>query len=61
MDGAEITVLLVGVGEIPSVEELEDSLAESFGEPMILTIVYAPTVIVRYSDAEGRSELGSGE
>ena len=61
MDGAEITVLLVGVGEIPSVEELEDSLAESFGEPMLLTIVYAPTVIVRYSDAEGRSELGSEE
>jgi uncharacterized membrane protein len=61
MDEAEITVLLVGVGEIPSVEELEDSLAESFGEPMMLTIIYAPTVIVRYSDAEGRSELGSGE
>jgi uncharacterized hydrophobic protein (TIGR00271 family) len=61
MDEAEITVLLVGVGEIPSVEELEDSLAESFGEPMMLTIIYAPTVIVRYSDAEGRSELGSEE
>ncbi len=61
IDGAEITLLVAGVGEIPSVEELEDSLAESFGEPLMLTIVYAPTVIVRYSDAEGRTELGSEE
>jgi uncharacterized membrane protein len=59
LDGEEIMVLLAGVGEIPSVEELEDSLAESFGKPMILTVVYAPTVIVRYSDADGRTELGS--
>jgi len=58
IDGAEVQVLLVGVGEIPSVEELEDSLAEAFGEPTMLTVVYAPTVIVRYSDAEGRRELG---
>ena len=61
LDGEEIMVLLAGVGEIPSVEELEDSLAESFGKPMILTVVYAPTVIVRYSDADGRTELGSEE
>ena len=61
IDGAEITLLVAGVGEIPSVEELEDSLAESFGEPLMLTIVYAPTVIIRYSDAEGRTELGSEE
>ena len=61
IDGTEIGVLLTGVGQIPSVEALEDSLAESFGEPVTLTIAYAPTVIIRYSDAEGRTELGSEE
>jgi len=58
IDGAEITVLIAGVGQIPPVEDLEDSLAESFGQPVTLTVVYAPTVIIRYSDAEGRRELG---
>ena len=61
IDGTEIAVLLTGVGQIPSLEALEDSLAESFGEPVTLTIAYAPTVIIRYSDAEGRTELGSEE
>ena len=61
IDGTEVAVLLTGVGQIPSVEALEDSLAESFGEPVTLTIAYAPTVIIRYSDAEGRTELGSEE
>jgi len=57
VDGAEVAVLLAGVGQIPSVEELEDSLAESFGEPVVVTVAYTPTLIVRYSDAEGRTEL----
>jgi uncharacterized hydrophobic protein (TIGR00271 family) len=57
VDGAEVGVLLSGVGQIPSLEELEDSLAESFGEPVVLTVAYTPTLIVRYSDAEGRTEL----
>jgi len=55
--GAEVGILLAGVGQIPSVEELEDSIAESFGEPVVLTVAYTPTLIVRYSDAEGRTEL----
>jgi uncharacterized hydrophobic protein (TIGR00271 family) len=55
--GAEVTVVISGAGEIPSVEELEDDLAAAFGEPVSLTVEYVPSVVITYSDETGRNDI----
>ena len=55
--GAEVTVVITGAGDVPSVEDLEDELAAAFGEPVTLTVEYVPSVVITYSDETGKNEI----
>ncbi len=54
----EIDIVLSGTGELPSLEELEDAISASFGRPTTVTVEVYPSVVISYSDAEGRREVG---
>lgn len=53
VSGSDVELRLTGAGDVPAVEELEDLLSEEFGTPVNVLVEYAPTVLIRYSDAEG--------
>lgn len=55
--GADVTVVITGAGDVPSVEDLEDDLAAAFGEPVSLTVEYVPSVVITYSDKTGKNEI----
>jgi uncharacterized hydrophobic protein (TIGR00271 family) len=55
--GADVTVVITGAGDVPSVEDLEDELAAAFGEPVSLTVEYVPSVVITYSDETGRNDI----
>jgi uncharacterized hydrophobic protein (TIGR00271 family) len=55
--GADVTVVITGAGDVPSVEDLEDELAAAFGEPVSLTVEYVPSVVITYSDETGKNEI----
>ncbi len=54
----EVNIVLSGTGELPSLEELEDAISASFGRPTTVTVEVYPSVVISYSDAEGRREVG---
>jgi uncharacterized hydrophobic protein (TIGR00271 family) len=55
--GTEVDVLITGAGQIPPVEDLEDDIADAFGEPVTLTVEYVPSVVITYSDVTGKNEI----
>jgi len=59
VDGEMVAVVISGSGPLPEVSLLEDALTERFGAPVTVTVEFAPTVVVRYSDAEGKTTVGS--
>jgi len=44
--GKEFSVVLTGSGEVPSVAELEKTLAQKFGAPVNVTVEHFPSVVI---------------
>jgi len=55
----EVNITLSGTGKLPSLDGLEDSISASFGRPTTVIVEVYPSVVISYSDAEGRREIGS--
>jgi uncharacterized hydrophobic protein (TIGR00271 family) len=53
--GAEVSIIVTGPESIPPIQDLEDALAKSFGEPVTVTVEHIPAIVVIYSDAEGET------
>jgi len=51
VDGADVGVFLTGTAEIPSVEDLEDALTESFGTPAGVRVEHAETIVIEHTEA----------
>ena len=60
ISGSEVTVVLTGPGEVPSIEQLQDELAAALGDGVKVIVEHVPSVVVIYSDEEGRTVIGSG-
>ena len=59
VNGTEVEVIITGSQDLPAIENLEDALTKSFGDPVTLTIELIPSIVVIYSDEGGevRREL----
>jgi uncharacterized hydrophobic protein (TIGR00271 family) len=58
VDGIEVRIFLSGSGEIPPVEDLEDSLTEAFGTPAAVRVEFAETVVIEYSEVDALEGTG---
>ncbi|MEA2009402.1 MAG: DUF389 domain-containing protein, partial [Actinomycetota bacterium] len=59
--GTDVSIVVTGPEHIPSIEDLEDSLTESFGKPVTVVVEHIPAIVVTYSDADGKTHSEVGE
>jgi hypothetical protein len=59
IDGAVVEVNVFGNGNLPPIQELEETLSDSFGEDVTVTVDYFETVRVTFSKDEGLTSSGS--
>lgn len=55
VDGADVSIVITGSEKFPAVPELEDALAEAFGDSVTVTVEHIPSIVVIYSDADGET------
>jgi uncharacterized membrane protein len=62
VNGSEVSIIVTGPREIPPIQDLEDALTDSFGDPVTVTVEHIPAIVVIYSDADGetRNEIRDG-
>ncbi len=53
VDGKVVQINISGTGDLPAIEELEETLSESFGRDVTVAVEYFETVRITYSDSEG--------
>ena len=58
VDGTEVRIFLSGSGEIPPVEDLEDSLTAAFDTPAAVRVEFAETVVIEYTEVEALERTG---
>ena len=58
VDGTDVRIFLSGSGEIPPVEDLEDSLTAAFGTPAAVRVEFAETVVIEYSEVDALEGTG---
>jgi uncharacterized hydrophobic protein (TIGR00271 family) len=51
--GTDVSIVITGSRNSPAVPQLEDALAEAFGDPVTVTVEHIPSIVVIYSDADG--------
>jgi uncharacterized membrane protein len=51
--GTDVSIVITGSRNSPAVPQLEDALAEAFGDPVTVTVEHIPSIFVIYSDADG--------
>jgi uncharacterized hydrophobic protein (TIGR00271 family) len=58
--GSDVSIIVTGPENTPPIQDLEDALSKSFGEPVTVEVEHIPAIVVIYSDADGevRSEVG---
>lgn len=56
-----VSITLSGAGEIPPIEDLENTLTQSFKTPTTVEVEYVPSLVITYSDAEGKTEVVPSE
>jgi uncharacterized hydrophobic protein (TIGR00271 family) len=60
VEGSDVSIVITGSENFPTVQKLEDALAESFGIPVTVLVEHIPSIEVIYSDKDGeiRTEVG---
>ena len=61
VSGSEVSLTVTGAGRLPPLEELEAALTEQFGEPTTVIVEHIPSRIVKFSQAEGTTEITAPE
>jgi uncharacterized hydrophobic protein (TIGR00271 family) len=51
--GNDVSIVITGARDFPAVQGLENSLSDSFGAPVTVTVEHIPSIVVIYSDDEG--------
>ncbi len=61
INGTDVSIVVTGPRHTPSIQDLEDALAESIGEPVTVEVEHIPAIVVIYSDADGETRTEVAE
>ncbi len=58
--GSDVSIIVTGPENIPSIQDLEEALTRAFGKPVAIEVEHIPAIVVTYSDEDGetRTEIG---